>query len=201
MKIHIIAIAYGRPLDLRILIDSFIVQTDPRWMLHIVYDGKPPQEILDLIKSYETPIYAKYLPQIEFLYSIERKQHCGHPNRKITLQNLQGSDDDFVLMTNDDNYYCKKYVEIMLRNIDGMTGAVTCNTSHSHFDYELHQSTMKEYYIDMGAFIVRFHVAKAVGFNHMHISADGKYAEECAAYCELHKLNIVHVPKPLWTHN
>jgi hypothetical protein len=62
-------------------------------------------------------------------------------------------------------------------------------------------TVLKEGAIDMGCFAVKYSVAKAVGFNHQHFSADGAYAEDCANYCKKNKLDIVFLRYALFTHN
>ena len=52
MKIHVIMAAYERYVPLEIAIRSFIVQSDPRWVLHIIYDGLAPQGILDIVAPF-----------------------------------------------------------------------------------------------------------------------------------------------------
>ena len=196
--IHIICVAYERVIPLRILIDCFLVQTDPRWMLHIIYDGPPPKEIMDLIESYNA---LPFNVPVRFTWSPVRQKQYGHPNRKRLLNELLLNEDDFVLMTNDDNYYVPTFVAEMLASVTPNTGVISCNTVHSHFAYTVHESTLVEYGIDMGAFVVSAPVAKAVGFNHMHFSADGVYAKECADYCAKAGLITKHISKPLFIHN
>jgi hypothetical protein len=108
---------------------------------------------------------------------------------------------DYILMSNDDNYYVPRFVEFMLNAVDQRAGIIYCDTVHSHCDYDYHHSELKENHIDMGAFMVRADVAKSVGFNHDHFSADGTYAEECMRRCNIKSLRAVKVKKPLFVHN
>jgi hypothetical protein len=192
--IKIICVAYERPVPMRMLIDCFLVQTNPNWELNIIYDGKAPQSILDIVALYSDP-------RVKFFESDERNQCYGHPNRKMMLENMQGNPGDFVLMTNDDNYYVPVFVEYMLIACKPNIGFVYCDTVHSHFRYDTHKPKIKENHIDMGCFIVRFDVAKRVGFNHLCFTADGKYAEECFGYCLTHRLISSYIPKSLFVHN
>ena len=194
MTIQIIAVAYERLIPLRILIDSFLVQTDPRWNLHVIYDGPVPQDIQNMVNGYSDE-------RVNFYCTQKRNGKYGHPNRREMLNKLSGSHDDYVLLTNDDNYYVPTYVEKMLNECSKDVGIVSCNTVHSHFNYDVHNSHIAEGGIDMGAFIVRYEIAKAVGFNYTHFSADGKYAEECGMLCGANRLTVVHIPKPLFIHN
>jgi hypothetical protein len=194
MKIQVIAVAYERVIPLRILIDCFLVQTDPRWNLSIIYDGLAPVEIQEVIGLTEDP-------RIHFYCTERRYGNFGHPNRRQMLSKLAAEKDDYILMTNDDNYYVPKYVELMLNACSRSIGIVSCNTVHSHFGYDVHYSRLFEGGIDMGAFIVKFPIAKMVGFNHDHFSADGLYAQECATMARTEGLDIIHITKPLFVHN
>ena len=195
MKIHIIAVAYERPIPLQILIGSFIVQTNPNWVLHIIYDGTAPIEIIDIV----TPFVKDN--RVHFYESPERYQNYGHPNRKTMLQTIETNPGDFILMTNDDNYYVPVFIEYMIAACHAKIGIVYCNTVHSHAQYDVHNSELRENAIDMGAFMVRADIAKRTGFNHIHFSADGTYAEECFQTCLKYRLKVTKINKPYFIHN
>ena len=192
-KLHVICVAYNRVEPLRTLIDSFICQTNPNWQLYVIYDGKAPKKILDVIN-----IYSDY--RILFIESDKRNKHYGHPNRAHMLKRLPKCD-DFVLMTNDDNYYVPRFIDLIMEDIDKDTGIVYCSTVHSHFDYDILDTVIKKNLIDMGSFIVRLDIAKENGFNSVVFEADGIYAEECNDLCIKNKLKTIKVNKPLFIHN
>lgn len=191
MKLHIITVAYERPVALRVLIESFILQTNPNWSMLIMYDG--------IMKNHESILIDS---RVTIHNTIARMGNYGHPNRNKGLSMIQCEPTDFILMTNDDNYYVPVFVEQMLGAVKEDTGMVYCDTIHStstHKDYILHKPLLKERYIDMGCFIVRADIAKKTGFNYIHYSADGKYCEECISNMGL--LKPVYVEKPLFIHN
>ena len=192
--IKIIAVAYERAIPLRILIDCFLVQTSPNWELYIIHDGYPPSPVQDIINLYSDD-------RIKFVCSEKRYGQYGHPNRRQLLEKMTGTYEDFILMTNDDNYYVPLYIEYMLQQATRLVGIVSCNTVHSHFQYKMHESKLAQNHIDMGAFIVRFPIAKAVGFKYNDFGADGKYAVECANACRANNLEVIHIDKPLFVHN
>ncbi len=194
MTLKIICVAYDRPVNLRILCDCFLTQTDPRWELYVIYDGPAPKEVQEVMALYNDS-------RITFICSQNRNGNYGHPNRRKMLERLSGETDDFVLMTNDDNYYVPVFVEYMLQQATRTVGIVSCNTVHSHFQYRVQQSQLKENHIDMGAFIVRYVIAKSIGFKYDDFSADGKYAEECANACKCNRFETVHIDKALFVHN
>ena len=198
MKLHIICVAYERLVPLEMLIRSFIVQTNPNWVLHIVYDGPAPQYILDAV----APFLGEHQGnRVHFYESPERYQRYGHPNRRTMLQTIDSHPNDFILMTNDDNYYVPVFVEYMLAEARNRIGIVFCDTVHSHARYEINYSELRENAIDMGAFIVRSDIAKGTGFNYDHFSADGRYAEECLKTCMRLRLRVIKVKKALFVHN
>lgn len=192
-------VAYERPEALDIMIKCFRLQTNANWEMHICYDGPAPDSILNIIR----PMISgeKYDHRIHFYESPERYGKYGHPNRRTMLQSLKCDFRDFILMTNDDNYYVPRFVEFMLKEAGQRVGLVYCDTIHSHFQYDLHKSELKENYIDLGAFIVRADMARATGFNYEHFSADGVYAEQCKLTCQHKGLKIVKINKPLFIHN
>ena len=194
MILKIIVVAYNRPIELRILCDCFLVQSIPNWELYIIYDGPAPKEIQEIMALYNDE-------RIHFACSKYRNGNYGHPNRRKMLEILDGTNDDFVLLTNDDNYYVPVFVEYMLQQATRTVGIVSCNTVHSHFMYKVHESKLLTNGIDMGAFIVRYSIAKGIGFKHEEFEADGMYAEECANACRCANLTTYHIPKPLFCHN
>ena len=192
--IHVICAAYQRIIPLRILIDSFLIQSDERWKLNIIHDGEAPFEMVKMVSQLKDN-------RIIFIETEKRNECFGHPNRKKLLEKIEGEPNDFVLMTNDDNYYVPLFVEKMLKAVTHKVGVVCCNTVHSHLDYLAHGSLLVENGIDMGAFIVRFDISKSVGFNWTHHGADGSYALACNSYCVENKLDIVNIPNLLFIHN
>ena len=118
----------------------------------------------------------------------------------MMLQSIETTTGDYILLSNDDNYYVPRFVEFMLKNTTG-NGIIYCDTVHSHMEYGYHVSDLKENFIDIGAFIVREDIAKKTGFNYDHFSADGVYAEECYANCKRKGLKALKINKPLFIHN
>lgn len=184
-----------RPVPMRILIDCFLVQTNPNWELFIIHDGVGSKEVRAVGYNYADD------PRIRYFESFKRRGQYGHPNRKVFLQNTEVATDEFLLLTNDDNMYCPVYVEYMLNAIKPNTGMVYCDTVHSHFKYDVLKTKIAVDHIDIGSFIVRADIAKAVGFNHFEFNGDGMYAVECRDACLAKGLTIEYVPKAIFIHN
>jgi len=194
MKVNIMSVAYERPIPIRILIDSFIVQTREDWKLTIIHDYKASNEVHKTIGLYDDP-------RIVYKESLKRLGAFGHPNRKQFLIESKGAKDELVLLTNDDNYYVPVFIEKILDVCKSNTGMVYCDTVHSHFDYNVLKTIIRADGIDIGSFLVRGDIAKKVGFNHFQFNGDGFYAKECALECIKRGLKIEYIPKPLFVHN
>jgi hypothetical protein len=197
-NLHVICVAYQRAIPLRILIDSFKVQTNPCWILYIIHDGPAPEDVKEVVSLYKND------PRIFFSETPTRLGKYGHPNRDAMLKRLALNHRDFVLITNDDNYYVPVFVEMMMKyghSPANPVGMVYCDTVHSYFQYNVLQSQVKKDHIDMGSFIVRVDIAKKIGFKSMELNGDGAYAEECANFCTRIRLKINYIQKPLFVHN
>jgi len=206
MRLKIMSVAYERPIPMRILIDCFLVQTNPNWELTIIHDGKASEDVLRTVSLYKDP-------RIIFQESPERYGIYGHPNRKRFLENIETNYTDFILLTNDDNYYVPVFVDKVLTKCGSIldspkkwnspldVGMVYFDTVHSHFQYNVLKTEVRVDHIDVGSFVVRADVAKAVGFANFAFNGDGYYAVDCAHYCLSHGLGISYIPKPLFIHN
>lgn len=192
-KIHVLCVAYERPIELISICCQFLVQTNPNWELTIMYDGKPPDEVVSNMSLFKDR-------RIHFRHSKERNGEWGHPNRDLMLKQVRSKKNDFILLTNDDNMYVPIFIDAMFSVINDNVGFVMCDVLHSYIGFKVMKTELKENHIDMGSFIVRSDIAKEVGFKHRNFSADGKYAEECGKSCYDNKLEILHVENPLFIH-
>jgi hypothetical protein len=183
--LKVIMVAYQRIVPLRIAVDSFLNQTDDRWELHVIHDGPAPHVIWDFMSRRN---------KIHFSETSAVNGKWGHPNRRSMLERIEADASDYILITNDDNYYIPTYVKLIQQHMKPGVGMIYYNTLHSYFNYTVHTSQLKVGRIDMGAFVVRADVAKAVGFKHDKEVADGMYCEECAAYCTDHGLLMTYIP-------
>ena len=190
--LKILVVAYQRVIPLQILIDCFLVQTDAKWEMHIIHDGPAPEEVKNIIPDDS---------RVNFYETKQRMKNYGHPNRRYLLNTIAVKPDDFILITNDDNYYVPMFVQFMRHEAKLGVGVVYNDCLHNYYQYNVLKSRMQIHYIDMGSFIVRADVAKTVGFTSDAFHADGIYAEACAGYCNCHSLAIKYVPRSLFVHN
>ena len=84
-------------------------------------DGQPYDMVLNIIKkrskvieTINTEDGSREDSRIHFYESPERYQNYGHPNRRSMLKAIECNPSDFILMTNDDNYYVPRFVAYML---------------------------------------------------------------------------------------
>ena len=192
--LQIITVAYQRPKEIKLLISSFIIQTNPNWLMYIIHDGPTPKEITDIVTEFQDK-------RLILCESKVRKAKWGHPNRKMMLDKIPAEPDDPVLLTNDDNYYVRTFVDKMLSGMTKAVGMVYCDMLTNYYDYAFVSCIPKVNNIDMGAFVVRADIAKKVGFNSVKIEADGIYCEEVVKYCKENNYRVLKIDRVLFIHN
>jgi GT2 family glycosyltransferase len=192
--LQIITVAYQRPKEIKLLISSFIVQTNPAWKMYIIHDGPTPEEITNIITEFHDD-------RLILCESKTRKGKWGHPNRKMMLDKIPCEPDDPILLTNDDNFYVRTFVDKMLTGMTKSVGMVYCDMLTNYYDYDIIRCIPKVNSIDMGAFVVRADIAKKVGFNSVKFQADGEYCEEVVKCCKENNYRVLKIEKILFIHN
>jgi GT2 family glycosyltransferase len=199
-KLHIVVVAYNRPVALRGLIDSFLLQRKSQWdwSMTIVHDGPASEAVKKTVALYEDD------PRVFFIETEIRVGNWGMANRRMMFQLINAEPGDFILNTNDDNVYVPFFLEFMMREtLVKNTAFVYCDFLHHNFDYDIIQSQPKINHIDMGAFITEFSLAKEINFPYGDDfpAGDGRFAEDVAEACRKRGLRIVRIPKVLFVHN
>jgi hypothetical protein len=199
-KLHVVVVAYNRPVALRGLIDSFILQRPSNfdWSMTIVHDGPASDEVRKTVSLYEND------PRVCFIETEGRIGNWGMHNRRMMFNLINAAPGDFILNTNDDNFYVPRFVEFMMKEtLARNTVFVYCDFLHHNFGHDIMEAYPQTNHIDMGAFITDFALAKEINFPHGDDfpGADGKFAEEVAEICKKRGLRMVHVPKVLFVHN
>ena len=173
----IICASYRRYREIHVLVNSLLCQTSDNWKLLVIHDGYD-----ETMEGALRP-YCQQHPRIEFVFAEKRYNDYGHSLREIGLARAQT---EFVMFTNDDNYYAPKFLEYMFEAIKHHNlDLVLCNMIHSHRnpgryrrdDYHLFDSYPRMRYIDIGNFIVRRSIAQEVKFSDKSFSADGVFIE------------------------
>lgn len=187
-KVTIICCAYNRPVQAALIAYCFLAQTYPNWELHIIHDGKN-DEVMDALAHIDST-------KIFYHETKERYNDFGHSIRDIGLQYAHG---DYILWTNEDNYYAPVFLEKMIAAItkDDFDFAY-CDMVHSHQDYRFFPTTPKLGLIDMGAFIVKESIAKEIGFPDRDYCADGRFVDRVMARQGIRAIKVESV---LFVHN
>jgi hypothetical protein len=197
MTIHVLCFAYERHIPLRILIDSFVLQTYSNWNLKVIHDGPASDSVLSTLQLYSDPRIKYIIPPIQL-------GKWGNDHRKYFLDKLEADDNDFVLLTNDDNYYVPRFIELITKELEANTnvGIIYCDTVHNHLVYSGQVSEIEVGKIDGGCILVKADIAKKIGYVNVDLGhADGLYALDCAKYCKDNNYNIIHLSKFLFVHN
>lgn len=206
--INVIVSTYQQKTELDILIKSFINQTDKRWKLWVIHDG-PNEQFNRLMISIKEE-NKDFWNQIQYLETSERYNDYGHTLRDYGLKNFHLPDEEFVLFTNGDNYYCPVFVKEMLYNAQyhDNSAILYCDMVHSHNrgdssakgTYGFFNTEFESCKCDIGAFMARCELAKKVGFNHRDHDADAHFIKELNDNLGSTE-RIIKVPKVLFVHN
>ncbi len=176
-ELTVVCAAYRRYRRIHVLVHSFLCQTLDNWKLRILHDGPDERMPAELAPYVEGPA------PVELCCTERRFDDYGHSLRE---RGLREADTEFVMFTNDDNYYAPKFLEYMFGAIraDDLD-FVLCNMIHSHEnpgeykqdDYHVFDSYPRLNYVDVGNFIVRRRCALQVGFEDKSFGADGIFVE------------------------
>lgn len=170
--LDIISVTYNQNESLKCFINSIKCQSNSNWRLFIIHDG--------INEALKNDLYQNgYLTDnVIFVEYPERTENHGHFLRKWGLENFIKN--EYVLITNCDNYYTPNMVnEVLSRNED----FIYFDCVHSHVTNKNHNNSSYGYMncqlianeIDMGCVVVKSEIAKSVGFNSIGFSADWDY--------------------------
>jgi glycosyltransferase involved in cell wall biosynthesis len=168
MKVCIISTAYNRH---PVIISSLICQTHQDWELHIIHDGQN-DNYREWVNSYKDKriIYSENIP---------RQVNYGHPIRQKALQdiknNIYGTDCNYIVITNEDNYFVPTYLQKMIEGFKEDIVATYCSMLYNQIDYNIMNCTLQLGNIDCSCVMVRKDVACDVGWRSMEHSSDWIY--------------------------
>ena len=191
-KIEFIIPTYNRPDKLMIVLMSIKVQTMDAWKVHVVADG--PYDGYEDVKEY-------FKNDNRFKFSELNGPHkdWGHTARNYGLSEAE---EEWVVMSGDDNYYMPLFVEDFLTSIKlrNDVNFVHCNLVHNWINnqYIALMSIPKIDMIDIGNFMTKTKFAKQLRLDVTRGNADGIFVEE---YLKKFKGNIIHIEKVLYVHN
>jgi hypothetical protein len=201
----VVIVTYNQNFELKCLLDSFFAQTfqEPFEIL-IMQDG-----LNEHLKK-EISNFLKFAPKqinIRYYQSTYRENCWGHNLRDWALKELVLG--EWVLLTNGDNYYTPIFLEEMIKVATPEVGVIYCDCVHSHLtplnlnkdSYGYFKSDFQPLRCDIGAFITRTEIAKAVGFNSRINEADAVFIHQLLEYRTQHPFSIKSINKVLFVHN
>lgn len=199
--IEVICVAYRRYGPLKILVQSFLNQTSGNWKLTVCHDG-PDVEFDRVMREFA----AGGDQRISYAHTPQRYNDWGHSLRAEGLRRATG---DYVLLTNDDNYYVPRFAEFVTEAILAHApDVVHFDMIHSHDRpggrpqpaYSYFPTVFKRLNLDIGAAVVRGDLARAAGFRDRTHDGDATYFEDVQRMAG-RPLNICKLNRVLFVHN
>ena len=205
--IHVIAVCHQRHGELKVFLQSWINQSSNDWTMTIIHDG-PSRDFEKICKFYQ-----KISPcTINFFATDQRYNDYGHTLRDIGLKFQIG---EYALLTNGDNYFVPKSVELISKGIrqvcDGKNtkqpDIVLFNMIHSHVNpggiqggpYIPFNVEFKKYRIDVSSAIVKHSIASEVGFQDKTHDGDQTYFSQIAQSVD--NISVLKINHTLLVHN
>jgi Glycosyl transferase family 2 len=201
-ELTVICVSYKRYKNIPVLIHSFLAQSLQNFKLLVLHDGYDA-EMEGILQEFKN----KHPDIIDFKFSEARFNDYGHSLRDMGIGML---DTEYVLITNDDNYYCPKFLEYMFSPIRAEShppDIVLCDMIHSHNNpggrlqapYNFFKTFPRRLSIDMGCFIAKSEWAKKVGFRDKSHDGDATYFEDLVRAAG--KPKIIKIDHVLFVHN
>jgi len=173
---------------------SFRAQTYPRWLMRVTHDGPAAEGLRGVLGR-----LAAEDGRCRVVETPERLGRFGHPHRQAAAGWLLDAGCDWVLHTNQDNYYVPVFLEWLLSAAQAQ-GAwfVYCDFVRSHRLWACQATRPRRGEIDLGAFLAHRRLAEAVAFDSDGFAADGDYAERLVAAAGG---RVARVAATLFVHN
>jgi glycosyltransferase involved in cell wall biosynthesis len=171
MKVCIISTAYNR---YPMIIPSLICQSHQNWELHIIHDGQN-----DIYRQQVASFNDK---RVIYTENIPRQANYGHPVKQKALidikNNIIGADSDYVVMTNEDNYFMPAYLERMMAGFRDKIVATYCSMVYNLWGYMPMDCKLEMGRIDCACVMMKKEVACDMGWRSMEFAADWRYFED-----------------------
>ena len=189
-KIEFIIPTWERPQELKVILQSLMVQTNPNWKAHVVIDGltNDYREVKDMYQNEE---------RVRFSHVDGPNNDWGHSGRNY---GLDVATEEYIVMTGDDNYYVPTFVDNFLRVAETGKDLVYCDLLHDLKNdmYQPIKSRIVEGVIDIGNFMTRRSVIGDLRLITDSYQADFKFAN----YINKHKTSkVAKIDKVLYVHN
>ncbi len=201
--LDIVVATYHQPAWLETLLYGLAVQTRRDFRVIVVHDGPSAAT-----RATITEIASRTRLRIVYAETPRRFNDWGHSLRAWALRELVEA--PRVLFTNGDNYYVPRFVEFAMQPFEEPTvGVALFDMVHSHDradaqppgDYGYLKTEFLPCKCDIGAFIVRTDIARRVGFNHRHNTADAAFIEEINSDRLASPFAVVKIDRVLFVHN
>jgi hypothetical protein len=193
VTIEVICVAYRRYGPLKVLVQSLLNQFSTNWKLSVYHDGHDPQ-FERLMESFR----AEAGDKITYACTERRYNDWGHSLRDEGLKHVTS---DYVLITNDDNYYVPVFVSAVTEAITGTDpDVILFDMVHSHEGYAFFPTEYRRHRIDIGSAVVRSSLAMKAGFRDKGFEGDATYFEDIAA-AKGEDLKICKINQVLFVHN
>ena len=170
MKIEFIIPTWKRPEELILILQSLIVQTNSNWTAHVIIDGLTDdyRKVKDLYQNED---------RVRFSHLESPHNDWGHTARNYGLDNAT---EDWIVMTGDDNYYVRTFVQEFLTypKLEGCK-FMFCNMVHNNFrpGYRPITSTLQKGQIDIGNFMCRRNEIGGIRLNTKSYEADWEFID------------------------
>ena len=189
-KIEFIIPTWERPEELKVILQSLMVQTNSNWKAHVVIDGitNDYREVKDLYQNEDRVRFS----HLEF----------NHNDWGNTARNygLSVAEEEYVVMTGDDNYYVPTFVDNFLEVGETGKDLVYCDLLHDlkRGAYQPIKSKIVEGFIDIGNFMTRRSIIGDLRLITDSYQADFKFVN----YINKHKTSkVAKIDKILYVHN
>lgn len=196
MNVEFIIGTYKRPYELATLLGSLVTQTVPNWSAHVILDGYffEIDNVAHFFRSEE---------RIKFSVVTGPNNDYGNTPR---MYGRKVCNQDWMIMTGDDNYYAPMLVEEMFSVIDDKTNFVCWDTLLNFVNRPnkyrgiLHTKPMPEH-IDLGSFATRTKMANELDYNIKSETGDGEFAQSYVERFCKEEGSYKKIDKVLYVHN
>ena len=196
MRIEFVIPTYERTDHLMTILSSLVSQTNPNWTAHVVIDKPFGEDVIE--KLAKIAIYYENEGRIKFTLLDTHYGDWGHTPRNYGLSKCN---QEWVVMTGEDNYYVPVFVEEMLKVVDDDTHFVFCDFVINGIDdvYLPVPSKVELGKIDIGSFMTRTLNSKKMELDVTKPDSDFDFVQEYLY--RFHEGKIKKVEKILYVHN
>ena len=191
MKLEFIISTHGRVNNLNMSLGCLQSQLNKNWVAKVIVDGIKDPYV-------ECEKYFLKDNRISFHYLEKNYNDFGNTPKNI---GLQIAEEEWVVMTSDDNYYVASFVDEVLNNINESINFIYCDMIHNGYEYKFFETYHSSHRIDIGIMIMKTKFAKQLKLIENRIDADGIFCHEyISKFCQ-NENSIKKINKILYAHN